>query len=333
MRGPVRRRDFIALAAGAAVAWPHNGHAQQAQMPVAGFLRVTTPDARLIAAFRDGLKEAGYTEGQNIAIEFRWAENHPDRLAALASDLIRRKVDVIVAGGLSAAAAAKTATATIPIVAAVGDDPVGSGLVKSINRPGANLTGVSFYSGPELNSKRMEFLRMLSPQIKVVALLINPIRSYDQAHEQRQISEARQAAQAMGMQLRALRIQSDGEIDAAFAVIEREQIGAFLIAGDAFFTSRMGRIVAFSTRQGVPGLFTIREFAAAGGLMSYGASQTDAYRRAALYVGKVLQGAKPAELPFMLPAKYELIINLNAAKAMGRAIPTPLLALADDVIE
>jgi putative ABC transport system substrate-binding protein len=317
------------MLAGAAAAWPlMAARAQQPAMPAVGFLRATSPDARLMAAVRDGLKEAGYTEGQNVAVEYRWTDLI-EQLPALAGEFVRRRVAAIFAGGNAAASAARTATATIPIVAVIGDDPVNARLVKSLNRPEANVTGVSFYSGAELYSKRVELLRMLAPQAQVIALLSNP----NVANAVVTIGEAQKAARALGIEIRVLSIISDSDIDAAFAAIAQEKIGAYMVAGDAFFTSRIGRIVAFSARQGVPALFNLREFTAAGGLMSYGSSQTDAYRRAALYVGKVLQGAKIADLPFMLPAKYELVINLNAAKAMGLTIPTPLLALADEVIE
>jgi ABC-type uncharacterized transport system substrate-binding protein len=323
----MRRREFIG--GGIAAVWPLSAQAQQAAIPVVGFFRATSPDTRLMAAFRDGLKEAGYIEDQNVAIEYRWADNRIDQLPALADEFVRRRMTVILGAGNAAVAAARAATATIPIVAAVGEDPVSARYVKSLNRPEANVTGVSFYSGAQLYSKRAELLRMLAPQAKAVALLSNPNLSNAAEH----IREAQKATRTMAMELHVLRVVSDGDIDAAFATIAQEKIGAFMVAGDAFFTSRIGRIVAFSVRHGVPALFNIREFAAAGGLMSYGASQTEAYRRAALYVGKILKGAKVSDLPFMLPAKYDLVINLNAAKAMGLTIPTPLLALADEVIE
>jgi putative ABC transport system substrate-binding protein len=324
----MNRRDFIAWLGGAAAVWPVRASAQQPAMPAVGFLRATSPDARLMAAVRDGLKEAGYLEGQNVAVEYRWADRS-DQLSALAGEFVRRRMAAIFAAGNAAASAARTATSTIPIVAVIGDDPVNSGLVKSLNRPEANVTGVSFYSGVELYPKRVELLRMLAPQAKTVALLSNP----NVANAALTTAEAEKAARSLGMELRVLNIVSDNDIDAAFATIAQEKIGAYVVAGDAFFTSRIGRMVAFSARQGVPALFNLREYAAAGGLMSYGSSQTDAYRRAALYVGKILQGAKISDLPFMLPAKYELVINLNAAKAMRLTIPTPLLALADEVIE
>ena len=323
----MRRRDFLGVM-GAVAASPLTARAQQSPTPVVGFLRATLPDARLVDAFRDGLKDAGYVQDQNIAVEYRWADS-PDRLPVFAGELVRRPVAVLFAGGNAAASAASAVTRTIPVVTAIGDDPVSGGYVKSLNRPDSNVTGVSFYSGIQLYAKRMELLRMLAPQAKVIALLSNPNTSSASEHAR----EAQKAARALGMELRILRIVNDGDIDTAFGVIAHDKIGAFLVVGDAFFTSRIGRIVAFSVRQGVPVLFNIREFAAAGGLMSYGASQTDAYRRAALYAGKLLKGARISDLPFMLPAKYDLVINLNAAKAMGLAIPTPLLALADEVIE
>jgi putative tryptophan/tyrosine transport system substrate-binding protein len=324
----LERRKFIMLVGSAAAVWPHAIGAQQPAVPVVGFLRASSPDARLTAVFQDGLKQSGYVEGQNVTIEYRWADSQ-DRLTAFAGELVRRRVAMIFAAGNSAAAAVPRVTTTIPVIAVIGDDPVNRGLVKSLNRPDANVTGVSFYSGAPLYSKRVELLHMLAPQAKVIALLSNPNAS----NAAEQASEALKAARTRGMELRVLRVVSDGDIDAAFTTIAQEQIGALMISGDAFFTSRIGRIVAFSVRHGLPALFNIREYAAAGGLMSYGASQTEAYRRAAVYVGKVLQGAKIADLPFMLPAKYELVINLNTAKAMGLTIPTPLLALADEVIE
>ena len=308
----MKRRTFITLL-GDAAAWPLAARAQQTVIPVVGFLRTTLPDARLAAAFRDGLNEVGYLEGQNVAIEYRWAENQLDRLATLAGDLVRRQVAAIFAAGNSAASAAAASTTTIPIVAAVGDDPVSRGLVKSINRPEANVTGVSFFSGAELQAKRVQLLRMLLPQAKIIALLADPNNPNTADHAR----EARKALHADGIQLRVLGASSETDIETAFATLGREQIGALLIAGDAFFTSHHRLIVALAERQRILALYNIREFAAAGGLMSYGASQTEAYRRAALYVGKVLKGAKISDLPFMLPTKYDLVINLKAAKCAG----------------
>jgi putative tryptophan/tyrosine transport system substrate-binding protein len=325
----LKRREFIALLGGAAAAWPLAVRAQQTAMPVVGFLRTTLPDARLTAAFRDGLNEAGYIEGQNVAIEYRWAENQLDRLATLAGDLVRRQVAVIFAAGNSAASAASAATTTIPIVAAVGDDPVSRGLVRSLNRPEANVTGVSFFSGAELQAKRLELLRMLVPHAKAIALLADPNNPNTADHAR----EARKALHADGIQLRVLGASSETDIETAFTTLARERISALLIAGDAFFTSHHRWIVSLVERHRILALYNIREYAAAGGLMSYGASQTDTYRRAALYVGKVLKGAKISDLPFMLPTKYDLVINLKAANAQGLTLPTALLALADEVIE
>src|SRR5262245_43709915 len=270
------RRAFITLLGGAATAWPMAARAQQPALPVVGFLRTTLPDARLTTALLDSLNEAGYTEGQNVAFEYRWAENQLDRLADLARDLVRRQVAIIFAAGNTAATAASTATATIPIVAVVGDDPVVRGLVKRLNRPEANVTGVSFFSGAELQAKRVELLRMLAPQTKAIALLADPNNPNTADHAR----EARKALHADGIQLRVLGASSEADIETAFATLAREQIGALLIAGDAFFTSHHRRIVALAERHGVLALYNIREYAAAGGRMSYGASQIDAYRRA-----------------------------------------------------
>jgi len=327
--GPLKRREFITLLGGAAAAWPLAARAQQPAMPVVGFLRTSLPDTRLTAAFRDSLSEAGYTEGQNVTLEYRWAENQLDRLTDLAGDLVRRQVAVIFAAGNSAATAASAATATIPIVAVIGDDPIERGLVKRLNQPEANVTGVSFFSGAALQGKRVELLRMLAPQAKAIALLADPNNPNTAEHAR----EARKALHADGIQLRVLGASSEADIEIAFTTLARERISALLIAGDAFFTGHLGRIVALAERQRIIALYNIREYATAGGLMSYGASQIDAYRGAALYVGKILRGAKISDLPFMLPTKYELVINLRAAKALGLAVPDKLLVLADVVIE
>jgi putative tryptophan/tyrosine transport system substrate-binding protein len=325
----MERREFITLLGGATVAWSLAAHAQQPAMPVIGYLRVTSPDARLMAAFRQGLNEAGYIEGQNVAVEYRWADNQIDRLPALAGDLVRRPVAVIFAAGNAAATAAKAATATIPVVGVLGEDPVLSGVVKSLNRPEANVTGVSFFSGTALVSKRVELMRMLAPQAKAIALLIysNNPNAADQARE------AQNAARTFGIELRVLNVSRERDIETAFNTLAQEKIDCLLLAGDAFFTSHLGQIVALAEHRGLFAIYNIRDYAAGGGLMSYGASQTDAYRRAALYVGKILKGANVSDLPFELPTKFDLVINLTVAKARGLTIPTPLLALADEVIE
>ena len=327
----MRRREFILALGGAAAAWPLAARAQQPGMPVVGFLRSTSANASidLVAALRRGLAEAGYTEGQNTAIEYRWAENRDERLPALAADLVRRQCALIVAGGNAAALAAKSATMTIPIVFATGDDPVKVGLVPRLNRPGGNITGISFYNSADLESKQLELLREVVPKAGVIGVLVNPTGAAVQSQE----SEAQVAARALGLQLFVVNAASERDFDTAFATLTQQRVEALLIVGNALFTGQRYRLVAVAARYALPTIYPLREFVAAGGLMSYGGSLTDAYRQVGVYAGRILKGEKPADLPVQAPTKYELGINLKTAKALGITVPLPLLGRADEVIE
>ena len=330
----VRRRELMLLLGGAAVAWPLAVRAQQKAMPVVGVLNTGSPgpsstSAPLMAAFRQGLSEAGYVEGQNVAIEYRWAEGHYERLPALAADLVARKVDLIVTpGGTPTALAAKSATSTIPIVFRGGADPVAEGLVASLARPGGNLTGVSMLVD-ELTAKRLELLSELVPQARVIALLVNPTN----AASERVIQDVQEAARAKGVQLPILKAGTESEIDAAFASLVQLQAGALLVAADPFLSGRRDQLVALASRHAVPAIYAWREFAASGGLISYGPSLTAAVRLVGTYAGKILKGDKPADLPVQQPTKFELVINLKTAQALGLAVPQALLARADEVME
>jgi len=325
----MKRRELILLLAGAmTTASPLR--AQQQAMSVIGFLGSSAPGATApwMAAFRQGLSEIGYVEGENLAIEYRWAESHYDRLPALAADLVRRNVDVIATGGTPAALAAKSATQTIPIVFTGIGDPVGSGVIASLARPGGNLTGISEMT-TDMMSKRLELLSELIPQAKVIALLVNPTNP----GAERIIREVQAAAGATGAQLPILKAGTESEIDAAFAALSKLHAGGLVISPDPFFSSRREKLIALLSRDAVPAIYHLREFAAAGVLITYGASLTAVYRQAGIYTGRVLKGAKPADLPVQQPTKFELVINLKAAKALGLSVPQSILARADEMIE
>jgi putative tryptophan/tyrosine transport system substrate-binding protein len=325
----MNRRELMLLLAGAMTA-PRGLRAQQKAMPVIGFLGVGSPGpaAPYVAAFEQGLSEAGWVEGKTVAIEFRWAEARYDRLPALAADLVGRKVDVIAAfGGIPAAIAAKSATSTIAIVFSVGD-PVELGLVTSLARPGGNLAGVSTMA-PELISKRLELISELVPRAGVIALLVNPNNS----NTERIIGDMQEAAHTKGVQLRVLKAGSESEIDAAFASLVELHAGALVVGGDPFFESRREQLVALAARHAVPAIYQWLEFAVAGGLISYGASLTALYRQVGIYAGKILNGAKPANLPVQQPTTFELVVNLKTAKGLGLTVPPSILARADEVIE
>src|SRR4051794_8368607 len=327
----MRRRELIILLGGTAVAWPLAARAQQKATPVIGFLNSASPGpfAPYAAAFRLGLSETGYVEGQNLSIEYRWAEGQFDRLPALAADLVTRKVDVIASlGGFPAVAAAKRASSTIPIVFETGVDPVAAGLVSSLGHPGGNLTGVAIQAG-ELMSKRLEMLTELVPQAKVIALLANQ----NNAAAEIMIQNAQEAAGIKGVQLAILKASTETEIDAAFASVIQLQAGAVVIGADPFFNSRREQVVELASRYAVPMMSEMRESVVAGGLMSYGPSLTGLFRQVGVHVGKILNGAKPADLPVQQATKFELVINLKTAKALGLTMPQLLLARADEVIE
>jgi putative ABC transport system substrate-binding protein len=327
----MRRRELIAVLGSAALAWPLALRAQQKAMPVIGFLGTTSPEpnAPFVAAFHQGLGETGYVEGQNVAIEYRWAEGSYDRLPGLAGDLAGRKVDLIVAGGGSVVAlAAKTATATIPVVFISGDDAVAAGLVASLARPGGNLTGVSFLV-VDLTAKLLELLSELVPRANVIALLVNPTNPLTE----RLTKVAQEAARAKGVQISFLKAGTEREIDAAFTSLSQLKAGALVVGADSFFAAQRDQLVALASSHAIPVIYPFREWVTAGGLVSYGPSLTDVYRQAGSYAGKILKGAKPADLPVQQPTRFELVINLKTANALGLSVPQALLARADEVIE
>jgi putative ABC transport system substrate-binding protein len=326
-----KRRDFITLLGGAAGAWPLAAHAQQAAMPVVGFLNTASPGpfAPLVAAFREGLKDGGYIEGQNVAIEYRWAEGQYDRLPALAADLVRRQVAVIAAtGGTVSAMAAKAATSTIPVLFIGGANPVSEGLVSSFNRPGGNVTGVSTYMS-ELAPKRLELLRELMPKATKIALLINP----ENAADWRALVDMEPAARVAKVTLLIVRAKVESEFEPAFTAMVQQGAEALLVSADPIFNSRRAQLVALAAHYAIPAAYPWREYAIAGGLMSYGPSISGLYRQIAQYVTRILKGDKPGDLPVQNPTKFELLINLKTARARGLTVPPTLLALADEVIE
>ncbi len=325
----MRRREFIAGLGGAGAAWPLAARAQQPAMPVIGFLSSASPDlwAGQLRAFHQGLSDAGFVEGRNVAIEYRWADGQYDRLPALAADLVRRQVAVIAANG-PASVAAKAVTTTIPIVFLTGFDPVQFGLVASLNRPGGNLTGVSNLN-TELGSKRLELLHQLVPKAKTIAFLVNP----DNSNAEAQSKEMEAATRTIGLQLRVLQASKEGDFDTTFAALGQLRIGGLVIGTDGFFVSQSGYMGALTARYAVPAIFQNRQFVSAGGLMSYGGSDMEAFRLMGLYAGRILKGERPGDLPVQQSTKAELIVNLKTAKALGLTVPLPLLGRADDVIE
>jgi putative ABC transport system substrate-binding protein len=328
----VNRREFITLLGGTAAAWPLGARAQQSVLPVVGFIHIGSADviAHFVAAFRKGLNEAGYAEGQNVMVEYHRVGGQYDRLQAVMADLVHRHVAVIVTpGGAIHALAAKAATATIPIVFIIGEDPVQSGLVTSLARPGGNATGINTISH-EVVTKRLQLLNDLVPTAARIAVLVNPTNA---ATAEPTIRDVHEAATTIGLQIQILNAATIDEIDAAFATLARERPDALYVAPDSFFTSRRGQLATLTARDKILAAYSQRDFVSAGGLMSYGTDIPDMFHQMGVYTGKILKGARPADLPVMRPTKFELVINLATAKALGLDIPPKLLALADEVIE
>ncbi len=328
----MRRRAFITLLGGAAVAWPRGARAQQSAMPVVGFIRDGSADAsaRFAAAFRKGLNETGYVEGQNVTVEYHWLEGQYDRLPALVADLVRRQVAVIAAPGNVPSLVAKAATATIPIVFGVGGDPVKLGLVASLARPGGNVTGVNFFVH-EVTAKRLRLLHDLVPKAVRIAVLLNPGNA---AVAETTLRDVQEAAPSIGLQIQmTLNASTIGEIDAAFAALARERPDALFVAGDAFFVSQRAQLAALTARHQIPAAHSVRELVAAGGLMSYGSDLADMFHQVGVFTGSILKGAKPADLPVLQSTKFEFVINLKTARALGIEVPSGLLLIADEVIE
>ena len=325
----MKRREFVTLIGSAAVAWPLAARTQQPAMPVIGFVRSTSlsDSTQFVTAFRQGLKELGFVEGENVAIEYRWAEGQYDRLRTLVADLVDRKVAVIAANSPSALAA-KTATTTIPIVFTTGDDPVNLGLVTSLSRPTGNVTGVTFFAGAMV-AKQLELLHELLPQATVISVLVNP--NFPGATFQ--LRDVQEAARTLGHTMHVLNASTGSEINTAFATIAQQRTDALLVAGDPFFLSRVSQFVTLAARHAVPTIYAQREYVAGGGLISYGTSVTDAYRQVGVYVGRILRGAKPTDLPVVRATKFELVINLQTAKLLSLEVPPTLLARTDEVIE
>jgi putative ABC transport system substrate-binding protein len=328
----MRRRNFIAFLGGAAAAWPRAARAQQPAMPMIGFLDTHAPEVTVerLRAFHRGLKESGYVEGENVVIVYRWAEGQNDQLPELAAELVRRQVAVIATtGGTPSALAVKAATSTIPIVFAVPEDPVRLGLVASLARPGGNATGINFFN-VELAAKRLELLRELVPAAIRVAVLVNPTNV---ANTEATLKEVQLAARAMGLQMQVVRASTAREIDAAFGAIVRERPDALFVGGDALFNSRRLQLTLLAARHGLAATYPSRDYAVSGGLMSYGTDVTDAFRQVGAYAGRILKGAKPADLPVVQASKFELVINHQTARILGIAVPQTLLTAADEVIE
>ena len=327
----MRRRDFITLLGGAAAAWPLTARAQQPTMPVVGFIRdgSANTSARFVAAFRKGLNETGYVEGQTVTVEYHWLEGKYDRLPALMADLVRRRVAVIATLGTVPALAAKAATATIPVVFGVGDDPVKLGLVASLARPGGNVTGINFFV-TEVTAKRLRLLHDLVPKAVRVAVLVNPGNA---SVAESTVRDVQEAAPTIGLQIQVLNATTIGEIDAAFATLTREHLDALFVAPDGLFVSRRVQLATLTARDRIPTAYSVREPVEAGGLMSYGTDLADAFRQVAVYTGKILKGAKPADLPVVQSTKFEFVINLQTARALGIEVPPGLLSIADEVIE
>jgi len=327
----MKRRDFITLLGGAAGAWPLIAGAQQAAMPVIGYLSSRSPDdtTHLLAGFRQGLADGGFIEHQNVTIEYRWALGQYDHLPALATELTRLPLVVVVStGGEPAALAAKAATSTIPIVFGTGTDPVKAGLVASYNRPGSNATGINFQTA-DMEAKRLGLLHELMPQAKNIVFLYNP----KFAAAEGQLHDVREAARTLGLRINALHASTDDEINAAFRTIVQQQTAALIFAADPFFDTRRSQLVVLAAYNILPAIYQFREYATAGGLMSYGIDAVDAYRQIGIYAARILKGARPADLPVMQPTKYELVINIKTAKTLGLDVPDKLLARADEVIE
>ncbi len=322
----MKRRAFISLLGAAAGAWPRAARAQQ--MPVIGFLHPSSPDPYRVRSFRQGLKDAGFVEGENVTIEYRWADNQIDRLPVLAAELVQRRVAVIATGGPPAVLAAKAATTTIPIAFVVGEDPVKLGLVASLARPGGNLTGINFFA-VELAAKRLELLRELVPAAARLAVLVNPTNVATGST----LRDVEHAARAMGLQFHVFNVSTILEIDAAFTTLASERVDSLLVANDPFFIDRRVQLAQLAARHSLPAIHQDRLFAEVGGLMSYGASVGDAFRQVGLYTGRILKGAKPSDLPVVQPTKFELVINASTARMLGLTVPEKLLATADEVIE
>jgi len=328
------RREFIALLGGAAASWPLAARAQQPVMPVIGFLRNTSRDdsAELLAAMRQGLRQSGYVEGKNLSVEYRFADNQLDRLPTLAAELVRQQVAVIIAGGNASSLAAKATTTTIPIVFSTGDDPVQIGLVSNLGRPGGNITGVSFSSNVS-ESKRLGLLHAMVPGATVIGVLVNP----DNASAATQVQDLNAAALALGLKLQIANARNEGDFEPAFAGFARQRVGGLVIAADAFLAIHIAQLASLAARYGLPSIGgpinELRALAAAGVLMNYGANLPQAYHQAGIYVGRILHGEKPGDLPVMLPTHFELVINLKIAKALGIEVPPTLSAIADEIIE